>query len=280
MTDKNSKKAHDKSIDRRQFMKNTGFLAGGVVGGSVLGGLLTNQFRTTPETSPTKNMEENFQDTRMFFSRWEDFSTLREAVECIYPEDENGPGAIEIGVPYFIDKQLAGQWGLNAKEYMQGPYTLDDPAQRLPKNLKNQPKQSQGGPDAETKPSTPLPRYESGLNRGEIFIQGLRKIRQLSKDTFNKEIESLDKEQQNEILQRFESGEVKMVGVNPATFFHLLLQATIEGVYSDPLYGGNKHMIGWKMAEYPGPRPGYIDVIQEKEFIKMDPFSLKDYQQS
>lgn len=280
MTDKDTKKTPEKSMDRRQFMKNTGILAGGVIGGSVLGGLLTNQFITTQETPPVKDMEENFQDTRMFFSRWDDFSALREAVECIYPEDEHGPGAIEVGVPYFIDKQLAGPWGLNSKEYMQAPFILDMPTQRIPKRMKTQPKQSQGGPDAETKPSTPLPRYESGLNRGEIFIQGLRKMRQLSQDSFKEEIESLDKEQQSEILKQFENGEVDMIGVNSATFFHLLLQATLEGVYSDPLYGGNKHMAGWKMAEYPGPRPGYIDVIQEKEFIKMDPFSLKDYQQS
>lgn len=267
-------------MDRRQFMKNTGILAGGVVGGSVLGGLLTNQFKITPESTPTENMEENFQDTRMFFSRWSDFSALREATECIYPEDDHGPGAIGIGVPYFIDKQLAGPWGLNAKEYMHGPFILDKPPEKIPKNLKNQPKQSQGGPDAETKPSTPLPRYESGLNRGEIFIQGLRRIRQLSLDTFNKEIESINNDQQNEILHQFENGKVEMIGVQSATFFHLLLQATIEGVYSDPLYGGNKHMAGWKMAEYPGPRPGFIDKIQDEEFIKMDPFSLKDYQQS
>lgn len=280
LTDQDSNRKTHKPMDRRKFMKNTGLLAGGVVGGSVLGGLFTNQFRSQPETLPAKEAEIPFQDARMFFTRWEDFSALREATESIYPEDDQGPGAIELGVPYFIDKQLAGSWGLNAKEYMQAPFILDEPSRNVPKNITNQPKQSQGGPDAETKSSTPLPRYESGLNRGEIFIQGIRKMREVSTATFDEEIESLDEDQTTMLLQLFENGEVDMEGVSSVTFFHFLLQATLEGVYSDPLYGGNKDMMGWKMAEYPGPRPGYIDVIQEENFIKMDPFSLRDYQQS
>src|SRR5690625_1275384 len=106
---------------RRRFLKNTGILAGGVVGGSVLGGLLTNQFQTKPEVKEAE-IEKDLQEARMFFDRKEDFNVLSAATERIFPEDENGPGAIELGVPYFIDKQLASGYGMNEKEYMQGPF--------------------------------------------------------------------------------------------------------------------------------------------------------------
>src|SRR5690625_6143856 len=45
---RNNKDGYDP--DRRKFLKNTGILAGGDVGGSVLGGLLTSQFLPKQET--------------------------------------------------------------------------------------------------------------------------------------------------------------------------------------------------------------------------------------
>src|SRR5699024_5168876 len=106
--------------------KNTGILAGGVVGGSILGGLITNQFQTksTPDVKQTE-VGQQLQDARMFFDRREDFDVLSAATERIFPKDDNGPGAVELGVPYFIDKQLNGSWGTNAHVYMQGPFRQD-----------------------------------------------------------------------------------------------------------------------------------------------------------
>lgn len=67
-------------------------------------------------------------------------------------------------------------------------------------------------------------------------------------------------------------------GVRPETFFSLLRNATIEGVYSDPAYGGNKDMQGWKMIEYPGPRMGWAEDIESEEFMSLDPEGLRSYQ--
>ncbi|MBY0411118.1 MAG: gluconate 2-dehydrogenase subunit 3 family protein [Burkholderiaceae bacterium] len=43
------------------------------------------------------------------------------AVARLIPKDELGPGAIEAGVPDFIDNQLAGDYGKATRWYMQGP---------------------------------------------------------------------------------------------------------------------------------------------------------------
>src|SRR5690625_7379195 len=126
MTDDNKEKD---ILSRRKFLKNTGMVAGGVVGGSILGGLVTNQFATKTQTE-TKNTEDLaiLQNARVFFSRKEDFDVLSAATERILPEDDNGPGAIELGVPYFIDKQLAGSWGTNAKGYVRYAFCQDEQA--------------------------------------------------------------------------------------------------------------------------------------------------------
>lgn len=239
---------------RRRFVKNTGIAIGGVAGGSILGGLFTNQFLTKEEESTsdeTKTSTATLQDARTFFSRGDDFETLSAVTERIYPEDDNGPGAIELGVPYFIDKQLSGAWGTNNKDYTKGPF-------------KPQESDTHG--------------LQSKLNRGEMFLVGLRRMQEISQDDHDEKFFDLEGDDQDDILGRFESGDVDVKGMRSDTFFQLLRQTTLEGVYADPAYGGNKDMQGWAMMEYPGPRMSWGDDIETEEFVSMEPKSLRAYQ--
>ncbi|MBY7144689.1 gluconate 2-dehydrogenase subunit 3 family protein [Virgibacillus sp. NKC19-3] len=248
------KQANDKKdVSRRQFLKNSGYAAGGVVGGALLGGLISNPFQTeeTAGTDENTQAKEPLQEARTFFSRSEDFQTLAAATERIYPENENGPGAIELGVPYFIDKQLAGFWGSNSRDYTKGPF---DPK------------------------ASDTHGFQSKLNRGEMFLVGLRRMQEVSQEQHEEEFFDLDGEAQDDILVSFESGDVGVTGMRSETFFELLRQTTIEGVYSDPAYGGNKDMQGWEMMEYPGPRMGWMDDIEAEDFVSKAPKSLRSYQ--
>lgn len=274
MTD-NNEKENSETVSRRRFIKNTGMVAGGVVGGSLLGGLLTNQFQSKDETKTVENANQSLQEARMFFSRKDDFDTLSAATERLYPKDDLGPGAIELGVPYFIDKQLASFWGNNAKSYMHDPFRQNDHVHDY--QHKDTP-QDKSGPNTSTKAPTPTPRYQTRLNRGEIFLQGLRRMENVSQEEYGKNFVDLSGEEQDNILQKFESGDVEMKAINSVTFFNFLLQTTLEGVYADPVYGGNKDMVAWKMKEYPGPRMAYINDIESDEFITMDQKSLREYQ--
>ncbi len=241
---------HDPS--RRKFIKNTGIATGGVIGGTILGALIGNPFKSE-ESSTTKDSKDDvhFSETRMFFSRFEDFRVLSEATERIYPEDDNGPGAIGLGVPFFIDKQLAGAYGSNKNDYMKGP------AQKV-----------EG-----------INTYQTLMTRGDVFIEGLRKMNAESQNRHDTKFYDLEAEQKDEILQDLSEGKIKLVGVEATTFFKLLRDMTIEGAYADPLYGGNKNMEGWKMKEHPGIRASYMDLIDSEDFEKLDPISLRDYQQ-
>ena len=59
--------------------------------------------------------------------------TLLEAiVETIIPTDSNGPGAKEAGVIYFIDRQLASDYGTSGTMYMEGPFVLTGQQDRSP----------------------------------------------------------------------------------------------------------------------------------------------------
>lgn len=255
-----------KQFSRRDFLKTTGVATGGIIGGSLLGGLIGFNLNETPsldtgsetEEEQPENLEStghtdshNFNDARMYLSRNIDFETLAAAAERIYPEDDNGPGAIDLGVPYFIDRQMAGQWGSNAKEYMEGPFAEN---------------------------TEELQGYQASMTRAEIIVQGVRRLNEVSVEETEIDFPDLDDIRQDELLTMFEEGEVDIHGLRDGSvFFDILRAATLEGVYSDPLYGGNRNMAGWRMKEYPGAYPAYIDVIEQEEFFESEPISLSNH---
>lgn len=254
-----TEKSKEKQFSRRDFLKTTGVATGGIIGGSLLGGLVGfNLDSDSPaeeaetDTAPeTESEEQASVEARTFFSRSEDFRTLSAAVERIYPETDEGPGAVELGVPYFIDKQLNGYWGQNSKDYKHGPF---DPSRTSTHGLQER------------------------MNRGEIFLAGVRKLQEISFDEHTEEFSSLEGDQQDDILRQFESGDIDIKGTSSSTFFSLLRNTTIEGVYSDPVYGGNKNLAGWEMIKYPGPRMGWTNEIESEEFQEIAPSSLREYQ--
>src|SRR5699024_188447 len=114
------------------------------------------------------NSSEEQLSARVFFKRNDDFLTLSTATEAIFPEDDNGPGAIELGVPYFIDKQLEGPWGNNGRNYMMGPFNVG----------------------------------ESPATRADIFIQGLRSLNRISNSEHDQNFSDLEEEQVISLLEQ------------------------------------------------------------------------------
>ncbi|WP_176446654.1 gluconate 2-dehydrogenase subunit 3 family protein [Lentibacillus sp. CBA3610] len=234
-------------MSRRRFMRNSGYVAGGAIGGGILGSLLgTNLLDTNQETAQETN---DYNRALMFFTRQKDFDILSAATERIFPEDENGPGAIALGVPYFIDHQLAGSYGNNEKEYMQGPFS----------------------------PGTDYQGYQSPLKRNELFLVGIQALEDESMNNYNTTFTELEGEQQDELLQAFQNNGVGIKGATSATFFETMRSATLEGAYSDPLYGGNANMDGWRMKEFPGSQMSFIDELDSEDFIEMEPNALRSH---
>lgn len=240
-----------KNFSRRDFLKTSGVATGALIGGGILGGLIGYNSKNAT-TTPTETKHGGHTETGtpnkglMFFTSEREFQVLANATERIFPKDDLGPGAIELGVPYFIDSQLAGQYGSNSKEYMQGPFAIGAPTQG----------------------------YQSRLTRAEIFRQGIAKMEAESSSRFNKGFSDLEGAQMDEILTAIQKDEIKMEGTTSAFFFRLLRTATLEGAYSDPMYRGNNNMDGWRMKEFPGHQMAYINVIDKAEFQKIEPQSL------
>ena len=240
----------DQPVSRRKFLKNSGLVLGGLVVGGVAGSLLARPQDKAPQQpwaapAPTADFNQAF----MYFTP-EQFKVIDAACERIFPEDELGPGARALGAAYFIDHQLSGDWGFNARDYMQGPFYPGEATQG----------------------------YQGRLKRREIFEIGIQEMNNYSNEKHGKRFYELTPEQQDEVLTAFEDGEVHLTTISASGFFQMLRSATMEGVYADPLYGGNKNMDGWRLKRYPGNQMAYTQVIEQEEFVKMEPLSLRDHQ--
>lgn len=241
---------NDKGLSRRDFMKTSGIAVGTLVGGGIIGGAIGYNIRKDPGTAEREEGNEGGAVAspigRKFFKNNRDFNILSQATERIFPEDELGPGAIGLGVPYFIDNQLAGSYGVNAREYMQGPFDIGEPTQG----------------------------YQTPLIRQEVFLRGIKKLEQEAQSRFNDSFVNLTGEQMDEILTAFQKGEVEMAGLTSSFFFQMLRSATLAGAYADPIYSGNNNMDGWRMKHFPGHQMAYIKEIESEEFKKIEPKSL------
>lgn len=239
-------------ISRRQFLKTTGIATGALIGGGVLGGLIGSNMMPKEKVTDQEHAESLAVENRglMFFTNQNEFNVLSQAVERIFPEDDLGPGAIKLGVPYFIDNQLAGNYGSNSREYMQGPFFAGEATQG----------------------------YQSSLTRAEIFRQGIAKLDEEAKRRFDKFFAQLDSNQMDEVLTAFQKNEVEMKGVSSEFFFKLLRQATLEGAYADPIYNGNINMDGWRMKGFPGHQMAYINEIENDKFLEIEPKSISTMQ--
>jgi gluconate 2-dehydrogenase gamma chain len=144
----------------------------------------------------------------------------------LIPSDATGPGALEAGVPLFIDRQLAGYYGRGSRWYMKGPF----------------------GPGTKTQG------YQSKFPPAGLYRAAIKAIDDHLART-GKPFHQLSAQGQDAFLKQLEAGTVDLgPDVKAQAYFGLLLQNVMEGYFSDPIYGGNRGMTPWKMIGFPGAR--------------------------
>ena len=173
---------------------------------------------------------------------------LRAAVDRLIPPDEHWTGAAEAGVVNYIDLQMGGPWGRGDLLYMRGPFRQGSWTQ---------------GYQLEYTPAEFFRRSILAINRkcaakGTPFSQ----MADVEKDAF---------------LARLEKGELELDGVPSNIFFDQLLDQTVQGFFSDPIYGGNKNKVGWRMIGFPGAYADYFDLVDKHGIdFRREPLSIGD----
>lgn len=92
--------------------------------------------------------------------------------------------------------------------------------------------------------SVPEHGYQGKATPREIYREGIQSLGEFA---------ALPPAKQDEKLRAIESG----------VFFRMLRTHTIEGMFCDPMHGGNAELIGWQLIGFPGPRMSYRDDIDQ-----------------
>lgn len=153
----------------------------------------------------------------------------------IIPPDSKTPGGKDAGCAIYVDRQLAGPYGHNEGHFVQPPFMH---------GTKQQGAQSAKGPAQD---------YRDGLAALDKYCQAKYS---------GKRFPDLSDADKDALLKGIESGSIKLDPADGESFFKQVLKDIQAGFFADPLYGGNRDMVAWKMIGYPGARYNYLDWIE------------------
>lgn len=175
-------------------------------------------------------------------------SFLESAVDRLIPPDERWPGASGAGVVDYIDRQMAGQWGRGELVYRHGPF----------------------------RSGTPQQGYQLEYTPAELFRHSISAINRHFAE-LGSSFHQLENEKKDAYLTTLEKGGIDLAGVPSNVFFDQLLNMTVQGFFADPMYGGNKNMVAWRMIGFPGAYADYYDFVDKHGVdFQREPLSIAE----
>jgi gluconate 2-dehydrogenase gamma chain len=206
-----------KDVGRRKFLTQAA-----VVGTAAAVGI--PPVTATPAEAPAQQPSAAPAPDGYTFLNAPEAAFIEAVVNVIVPADELTPSGTALGLATFIDRQLAGAWGKGDRLYRQGPWKEGSPGQG----------------------------YQLPLTPAEFFRAGIDAVNRHCKEANGREFDRLTDADKQKVLEDLESGKITLDHVSGQQFFEVAYQATMEGLFADPIYGGNREKVAWKMIGYPG----------------------------
>jgi gluconate 2-dehydrogenase gamma chain len=230
-----------RDLGRRDFLK------GAVVGSAAAAtATLPQSAQAQQPTAPVAPASEGYS-----FLNLDEAAFVEALVDHMVPADDLTPKGTDIGINIFIDRALAGSWGKGERLYMQGPW----------------------------KPGVPSQGYQLPLTPAQLYRAGIEATNAHCRKTYGKPFDRLDEKQREEVLVALSSGKVTFDNGLPArVFWNTLYQTVMEGMFSDPIYGGNRNKAGWRLIGFPGAIAVHrenVEKYRDKKFPN-DPVSIAD----
>ena len=234
----------DEGLGRRDFLK--GAVVGGAAAATVsLPPNAEAQQGASPAAAP------DAASPGYSFLNLEEAAFVEALVDHMVPADDLTPKGTDIGINIFIDRALAGGWGKGERLYMQGPWKLGLP--------------SQG--------------YQLPLTPAQLYRAGIEATNAHCRKSYGKPFDRLDDKQREDVLVALSSGKLSFDNGLPArVFWTTLYQTVMEGMFSDPIYGGNRNKAGWRLIGFPGAIAVHrenVEKYRDKKF-PADPISISD----
>jgi gluconate 2-dehydrogenase gamma chain len=230
-----------RDLGRRDFLK------GAVVGSAAAAtATLPQSAQAQQPTAPVAPASEGYS-----FLNLDEAAFVEALVDHMVPADDLTPKGTDIGINIFIDRALAGSWGKGERLYMQGPW----------------------------KPGVPSQGYQLPLTPAQLYRAGIEATNAHCRKAYGKPFDRLDEKQREEVLVALSGGKVTFDNGLPArVFWSTLYQTVMEGMFSDPIYGGNRNKAGWRLIGFPGAIAVHrenVEKYRDKKFPN-DPVSIAD----
>jgi gluconate 2-dehydrogenase gamma chain len=175
-------------------------------------------------------------------------------VNVMCPADHLTPSGVDCGLATYIDRQLAGGFGQGERLYMRGPWRKGKP---------------QLG-------------YQLPLTPEQFFKAGIAAANAACKARFGKTFFALPAADADAFLKDIAAGKVSDPRVPLGLWFNGLVYPLFsQACFADPIYGGNRDKVFWRVIGYPGlPATHQHDMVdfRGKPFPgAKDPKSIADF---
>jgi gluconate 2-dehydrogenase gamma chain len=117
----------------------------------------------------------------------------------------------------------------------------------------------------------------------EFYRHGLAALEAHCQKTYGQSFARLSPERQDETIRTLEESKAdSFTWPSARAFFDTLRAHTIEGMFADPIYGGNKDFAGWSLVGFPGAQLVFTqsDLESRERFTREPVISLQSQAKS
>lgn len=285
MTDKKPGKSSSRTarqrLSRRSFLKLAGASFGTVLGLAACDVMEQEEEATRQVDLPLSNREQYPQvpgredvppPGKLVFFTIDEARAVEALTATILPGTPEDPGAREAGVVMYIDGLLWQDRGFGTRTYYSPPFAVSyegNSPPEVPEYVDTD--------DVLWVPKDIMSRFgwQSILTPREFYRMGIQAVNGYASSNHGDVYANLSEVQQEEIMTALSEDELEPIGGQPPSeFFKMLRQHTIEGMFGDPAYRGNRDMVGWKLIGYPGAQRAYTPRDMHNENFTRAPQSL------
>lgn len=205
---------------RRRFLARLAGLAGTLP----LAPLLSRPAASAPASPPPSSA--SIAPTEAYVSFSPNETAFVEAlVVALCPADDLTPNGIDCGLALYMDRWLASGFAQGARHYLQGPWRVGKPEHG----------------------------YQLPMTPGQFFRAGLAAADRQCQHLFGQGFDALASSQADAYLRRLADGQVSDPEISLTDWFNgLIYPLFIQACFADPIYGGNRDKVFWRLIGYPG----------------------------
>jgi gluconate 2-dehydrogenase gamma chain len=107
----------------------------------------------------------------------------------------------------------------------------------------------------------------------DFYRRGLAQLDEHCRKNYNDVFVRLDAARQDETISALEQGKAnEFTWPTAQAFFETVRTHTMEGMFADPIYGGNKDFAGWRLVDFPGIQATFTPAdLQSKQAFTRAP---------